>query len=104
MTREFKSANLYEIQDIVSTYPFSRRITEVHLHHTWRPRQSDYRGLATIEGMWRYHTETNGWSDIGQHVTVAPNGSVWLCRNFNWAPASARGRGRRRRGRPCSRR
>ncbi len=91
MTREFKSANLYEIQDIVSTYPFSRRITEVHLHHTWRPRQSDYRGLATIEGMWRYHTETNGWSDIGQHVTVAPNGSVWLCRNFNWAPASARG-------------
>ncbi|MGQ7848437.1 caspase family protein [Granulosicoccus sp. 3-233] len=91
MAREFKSANLYEIQDIVSTYPFSRQITEVHLHHTWRPRQSDYQGLATIEGMWRYHTETNGWSDIGQHVTVAPNGSIWLCRNFNWAPASARG-------------
>lgn len=91
MTREFKSANPFEIQDIVATYPFSRRITEVHLHHTWRPRQADYQGLATIESMWRYHTETNKWSDIGQHVTVAPNGAIWLCRNFNWAPASARG-------------
>ncbi|ASJ70881.1 caspase family protein [Granulosicoccus antarcticus] len=91
MAREFNSANLYEFQDIVSTYPFSRRITEVHLHHTWRPRQSDYKGLATIEGMWRYHTQTNKWSDIGQHVTIAPNGAIWLCRNFNWAPASARG-------------
>ena len=91
MAREFKSANLFEIQDIVSTYPFSRRITEIHLHHTWRPRQSDYKGLATIEGMWRYHTQTNQWSDIGQHVTIAPDGAIWLCRNFNWAPASASG-------------
>lgn len=91
MAREFKSANRFEIQDIVTTYPFSRRITEVHLHHTQCPRQSDYQGLATIEAIWRHHTETNNWSDIGQHVTVAPNGAIWLCRNFNWAPASAKG-------------
>jgi hypothetical protein len=57
----------------------------------WRPRQRDYKGLATIEAMWRHHTETNRWSDIAQHVTVAPDGTIWLCRNFNWAPASAAG-------------
>ena len=91
MQRTFRSTDADEFRDLVASYPFTRRITEVHLHHTWRPRRGDYRGLATIEGMWRHHTRVNGWEDIAQHVTVAPDGAIWLCRNFNWTPASARG-------------
>ncbi|ABA58350.1 Peptidase C14, caspase catalytic subunit p20 [Nitrosococcus oceani ATCC 19707] len=91
MSRTFQSVTGSEFQDVVAAYPFTRRVTEVHLHHTWRPRQQDYRGLATLEGMWRFHTQTHGWSDIAQHVTIAPDGTIWLCRNFNWSPASARG-------------
>ena len=86
-----QSTNLREFQQFVALFDFTRRITEVHVHHTWRPRQRDYRGAATIQAMRRYHVEEKGWRDIAQHVSIAPDGSVWLGRNFNWPPASARG-------------
>jgi len=41
--------------------------------------------------MWQYHTEEKNWSDIAQHVSIGPDGKIWLCRNFNRAPASAYG-------------
>ena len=91
MSRTFENVGLGDFPGVVAAFPWTRRITEVHLHHTWRPTQADYNGHATIVGMWRHHTVENGWSDIGQHVTVAPDGKIWLCRNFNWAPASAVG-------------
>src|SRR5688500_19647928 len=91
MARLFEAVGRSDFPELVASFPWRRSVTEVHLHHTWRPRQSDYRGLATIQSMWRYHTQTNGWSDIAQHVTIAPDGQIWLCRNFNWAPASAAG-------------
>ena len=71
--------------------PLSRAITDVHLHHTWRPRRQDFRGLATIEAMRRYHVETHGWGDIAQHLTIDPAGGLWTGRNWNWRPASASG-------------
>jgi hypothetical protein len=69
-----------------------REITGVHLHHTWRPRRQDFRGLATIEAMRRFHMETNGWSDIAQHLTIDPQGTAWTGRNWNRPPASQSGR------------
>lgn len=89
--RTFQSVDAAGFTRLVQDFPWTRRIVEVHLHHTWRPRQSDYRGLRTIEGMWRTHTEVNKWSDIAQHVSIAPDGTIWVGRNFNWAPASASG-------------
>ena len=68
-----------------------RKIVAVHLHHTWRPRRQDFRGLATIEAMRRFHMEQNGWSDIAQHITIDPQGGLWTGRNWNLAPASAVG-------------
>ncbi len=70
---------------------YQRTIDSIHMHHTWKPTHSQYRGYATIEGMWRYHTQTNGWSDIAQHITIAPDGKIWTGRSWNRAPASARG-------------
>lgn len=89
--RRFDSLKPVDFGALVRAFPWTRTITEVHLHHTWRPRKRDYSGLATIEGMWRHHTRVNGWSDIAQHVSIAPDGTIWLGRNFNWAPASAAG-------------
>jgi hypothetical protein len=70
----------------------TRRITAVHLHHTWRPRRTDFRGRTTVEAMRRFHMVDNGWSDIAQHLTIDPQGGLWTGRNWNAPPASQTGR------------
>ena len=91
MPPPFKQLQSTELAAFVEHYPFRRKITEVHLHHTWRPNHRQYNGLPTIEGMYDHHTKTYGWSDFAQHVTVAPDGTIWLGRNWNAPPASANG-------------
>jgi hypothetical protein len=70
----------------------TRRITGVHLHHTWRPTQSQFRGQATIEAIRHFHVHTNGWDDIAQHLTIDPQGLSWTGRNWNLPPASQPGK------------
>jgi hypothetical protein len=77
--------------DLLDQFPFDRRINGVHMHHTWRPTRTQWKGLATVEAMWRAHTEERGFSDIAQHVTIAPDGLIWTGRNWNLPPASATG-------------
>ncbi|MDB5752852.1 MAG: peptidase caspase catalytic subunit p20, partial [Ramlibacter sp.] len=76
---------------LLHKFPFTRKINAVHMHHTWRPRHADFRGHESVVSMWRFHTQTNGWSDIAQHITIDPDGLVWLGRNWNLPPASASG-------------
>lgn len=80
-----------DFERLLAAWEPRRRITEFHVHHTWRPRHRDFRGLATIEAMRRYHIERAGMSDIAQHLTIDPFGGIWTGRPFDKAPASARG-------------
>jgi hypothetical protein len=99
MPAPFRKLTLEEFADLLARFPFTRRIDAVHMHHTWRPNHSQYRGLSSIEAMWRFHTQQNGWSDIAQHLTIAPDGAIWTGRNWNQPPASAGGfNGNRRAG------
>lgn len=41
--------------------------------------------------MWRFHTQELGWSDIAQHVSIAPDGTIWSGRDWNKTPVSSRG-------------
>jgi hypothetical protein len=91
MPAPFKQITREQFAELLSKFPFKRKINAVHMHHTWRPNHAQYRGHETIVGMWRFHTETNGWSDIAQHITIAPDGTIWLGRDWNRAPASAAG-------------
>jgi hypothetical protein len=70
----------------------TRTITSVHLHHTWRPTQSQFKGLATVEAMRHFHMNTNGWDDIAQHLTIDPQGFTWTGRNWSLPPASQAGK------------
>jgi hypothetical protein len=45
------------------------------LHHTYRPNQSQWRGLASMRGMQNYYRSL-GWS-AAPHIYVAPDG-IWL--------------------------
>ena len=89
--RRFERLTLAAFAARVAVFPWSRTITAVHLHHTFRPDHKSWAGEPTVYAMWRYHTRDNGWSDIAQHVTIAPDGGVWLGRDWNRAPASSAG-------------
>lgn len=91
MRASFEKVSLEKFAELLARFPFSRSIDAVHLHHTWHPNHAEFKGQASIIGMWRYHTEHNGWSDIAQHITIDPNGEIWLGRNWNTPPASASG-------------
>lgn len=90
-TPTFKRITVSQFRELLQKFPFTRRIDSVHMHHTWRPARKDFRGHETIVAMWRFHTQENHWSDIAQHITIDPNGEIWLGRNWNNAPASAAG-------------
>ena len=68
-----------------------RRITAVHVHHTWRPNHGQWQGLPTVEAVRRYHVEELGWSEIAQHLTIGPDGSLWTGRHLDRPPASVAG-------------
>jgi hypothetical protein len=87
----FRQLTREQFEQVLEKFPFTRKIDAVHMHHTWSPDHADYRGLETIVGMWKFHTQTNGWSDIAQHISIAPDGTIWTGRNWNRSPASATG-------------
>lgn len=91
MPAPFKKITLEQFAELLAKFPFKRKINAVHMHHTWRPNHAQYRGHDSILAMWRYHTQHNGWSDIAQHLTIAPDGAIWLGRDWNRPPASAAG-------------
>ena len=90
MVPPIQRLTLAQFAALLASATLTRRITSVHLHHTWRPRHSGFRGLRTIEAMRRYHLGL-GWSDIAQHLTIDPAGACWTGRNWNAPPASNAG-------------
>src|SRR5687767_2187957 len=48
MPKPFHQLSLDQFVELLATFPFERRIESVHMHHTWRPNHSQYRGLSTI--------------------------------------------------------
>jgi hypothetical protein len=91
MPPPFTSLSIEDLAALLQRFPFRRRISSVHMHHTWRPNHAQWRGHDSIVGMWRFHTQERGFSDIAQHLTIAPDGVLWTGRDWNTAPASAKG-------------
>lgn len=91
MERPFVALTFEQFRSLLARFPFQRRINAVHMHHTWRPSHVHYNGIGTIQGMFHVHTTQRGFSDIAQHITIAPDGTIWTGRNWDKAPASATG-------------
>lgn len=53
------------------------------IHHTYQPTAAEYMRrdqkarLQMIRSIQRYHQETQGWSDIGYHYIIGPDGLVY---------------------------
>jgi hypothetical protein len=89
MPKPFRQWSRAEFAAQVDAFQWRRKITSVHMHHTWRPNHAQWQGLKSMNGMFDFHTRDNGWSDIAQHVTIAPDGSIWSGRSWNKSPASS---------------
>ena len=60
---------------------YNDSIRQVHVHHTVNSNsysRADVPGL--IRGMYRYHTQNLGWSDIGYNFLVDRFGRIWIGR------------------------
>ncbi|XWN29931.1 MAG: N-acetylmuramoyl-L-alanine amidase [Devosia sp.] len=68
----------------------SRTCLRVQEHHTWKPRYSNFTGSNHFEmqrSMRHHHVNNNGWSDIGQHFSIFPDGAIVTGRPLNRSPA-----------------
>lgn len=87
---DFKILNFWDLQRIFKNYSFK----QLHIHHTWKPTHSSFKGdnhIALQEAMKRFHVDVNGWDDIGQHLSLMPDGKWVTGRSFEKDPASIRG-------------
>lgn len=78
---------------------FNRKITTIQNHHTFKPNYSHFnkqnpKYLAHLEGMRRVHMQERKWSDIGQNITIFPDGIIALCRPIDIMPAGIFGANR----------
>jgi len=85
-----KPLSIETFQQRVKEFPWQGTITEFHVHHTADPAAS-WKGAASVESIRNYHVNVRKYRDYAQHVTLGPDGSIWLGRDWNWAPASATG-------------
>lgn len=96
MMPRFKQYTPTEVEQYISSFVFTREIKEIHFHHTWKPTIKNYMDNPDKErviwGMWNYHVNTLKWSDIAQHFSIAPDGTLWGGRDLNKTPASISGR------------
>lgn len=74
----------------IEKQPVRRKIQSVQHHHTWTPNYTHFNGgnhLALQKGMQQFHKNANGWSDIGQHFTIFPDGVILTGRSLESSPA-----------------
>jgi hypothetical protein len=87
-----RKVTLLEFRDHLSQLAPARAVDSVIVHHFYRPTAIEWQGLETLEAVRRFHVETNGWSDIGYHVIIGPDGSIWLARPIEEIGAHCKGR------------
>lgn len=73
---------------------FKRNIKTIQNHHTYSPSYKNFDGnnhFKLMLGMRNYHVNTKGWSDIAQHFSTFPDGTIVTGRNLNNDPAGILG-------------
>lgn len=84
---DFKFISIDEMISIMKKYKYRF----FHIHHTWKPTHKSFTGNNHIQlqtSMRNHHVNVNGWSDIGQHITLFPDGKILTGRDFGKSPAS----------------
>lgn len=95
MAKQFKRFDTIEsFKEYIDSLKISRKINVIQLHHTYIPSYKNFKGNNHNElqnGMRNTHINSNGWSDIGQNLTIFPDGVILLGRDIKTAPAGIKG-------------
>jgi hypothetical protein len=51
--------------------------THLIVHHSFSPGNDVTDWQAAIRGVWNYHVNSNGWSDIGYNWLIDPSGNIY---------------------------
>jgi hypothetical protein len=74
---KIKRVSLVEVEQLISTQPIKRDITEVILHHTASPADK-FEGTDSILSLAQFQLTGLRWSRVSWHYALAPDGSIWL--------------------------
>ena len=86
----FTKMSLAEFEAWIAKNRIARTIRTVQQHHTYLPNYSHFHDdnhFRVQRGMKNHHVNSNGWSDIGQHFTIFPDGKVATGRSLERNPA-----------------
>ncbi len=86
----FLKMDIDEFTSWIQSQRIARTILTVQQHHTWSPNYTHFNGSNHFErqlAMKNHHVRNNGWSDIGQHFTSFPDGTIVTGRSLEATPA-----------------
>lgn len=86
----FTKMTISEFEKWIAAFKVARTVLTVQQHHTYLPNYSSFKGSNQLEmqkSMKNYHINKNGWSDVGQHFTTFPDGTIVTGRSMETSPA-----------------
>ncbi|SFT73156.1 N-acetylmuramoyl-L-alanine amidase [Algoriphagus locisalis] len=86
----FLKMSIAEFIPWIQSQRIARTIITVQQHHTWSPNYTHFNGRNHFDrqlAMKNHHVRNNGWSDIGQHFTSFPDGTIVTGRSLEATPA-----------------
>lgn len=86
----FTSLTVSEFERWIQQQNIARTVLFIQEHHTFSPSYIHFKGdnhFTMQRGMKNHHVNNNGWSDIGQHLTIFPDGRILTGRSLERSPA-----------------
>lgn len=86
----FTLFSIPEFENYITNLKVGRTVLYLQQHHTYSPNYKLFTGSNQLElqkQMKNHHVNTNGWSDIGQHFSTFPDGTIATGRSIESSPA-----------------
>lgn len=90
---QFTLMDKSEFKNWIYQQDLNRKIVRIQNHHTWKPNYDSFTGdnhFKLLAGMKRSHLK-RGFSDIAQHFTIFPDGTIGTGRPLDKIPAGIKG-------------
>lgn len=90
--------NMYAFDEYVKHHIQNNKrfITELHIHHCWKPYKSTYMNAddkqKIVDNIARLDNISNNNDGFTHHLLLTPDGNIWCVEDMNIAPASIKGR------------